>query len=43
MRSSTNQHTQFWKNVTMMGGLVLLFVTAGGRFSLDGLLRRRQA
>jgi putative oxidoreductase len=36
------QHTQFWKNVTMMGGLVLLFVTAGGRFSVDGLLRRRQ-
>ena len=38
-----NQHTNFWKNVTMMGGLVLLFVTAGGRFSVDGLLRRRQA
>ena len=35
------QSTQFWKNVSMMGGLVLLFVTAGGRFSLDALLRRR--
>jgi putative oxidoreductase len=37
----SNQHTHFFKNVTMMGGLVLLFVTAGGRFSLDRLLRRR--
>jgi putative oxidoreductase len=37
------QHTQFWKNVSMMGGLVCLFVTAGGRFSLDGLLRRQRA
>jgi len=37
----TNQHSHFWKNVTMMGGLVLLFVTAGGRFSVDGWLRRR--
>ena len=34
------QHTQFWKNVSMMGGMVLLFVTGGGRFSLDALLRR---
>jgi putative oxidoreductase len=37
----TNQHTNFWKNVTMMGGIVLLFVTAGGRYSVDGWLRRR--
>jgi putative oxidoreductase len=36
-----NQHTNFWKNVTMMGGIVLLFVTGGGRFSVDGWLRRR--
>jgi putative oxidoreductase len=35
------QSTQFWKNVSMMGGLLLLFVTAGGRFSLDALLRRK--
>jgi putative oxidoreductase len=38
----TGQHTHFWKNVTMMGGLVLLFVTAGGRYSLDELLCRRK-
>lgn len=36
-----NQWAHFWKNVSMMGGLVLLFVTAGGRFSLDYLLRRK--
>src|SRR5262249_34145884 len=35
------QHTQFYKNVTMMGGMVLLFVTGGGRFSIDGLFRGR--
>jgi len=35
------QHTQFWKNISMMGGQVLLFVTAGGRYSIDALLRRK--
>ena len=35
------QFTQFWKNVTMTGGLLALFVTGPGRFSLDGWLRRR--
>jgi putative oxidoreductase len=35
------QHTQFWKNMTMKGGLILLFVTAGGRYSVDWLLRRK--
>jgi putative oxidoreductase len=34
------QHTQFWKNMSMMGGIVLLFVTGAGRISLDYLLRR---
>jgi putative oxidoreductase len=37
------QLTQFWKNVSMMGGQMLLFVTAGGRFSADALLRRKVA
>ena len=36
------QLTQFWKNVSMMGGQMLLFVTAGGRFSADALLLRRK-
>ncbi len=35
------QHSQFWKNMTMKGGLVLLFVTAGGRYSVDWLIRRK--
>jgi len=34
------QFTQFWKNVSMIGGLLALFAAAGGRFSLDRLLRR---
>lgn len=33
------QSTQFWKNVSMMGGLLILFATAGGRLSLDYRLR----
>jgi putative oxidoreductase len=36
-----NQSSHFWKNIAMMGGQVLLFVTAGGRFSVDYLLRRK--
>lgn len=36
------QHTQFWKNVSIKGGLILLFVTAGGRYSIDQILRRNR-
>lgn len=35
------QSTNFWKNVSMMGGMLLLFVTGGGRWSVDALFRRR--
>lgn len=35
------QNTNFYKNVTMIGGILLLFVTAGGRYSVDALFRRR--
>ena len=35
------QLTQFWKNMSMKGGLILLFVTAGGRYSVDWFLRRK--
>ena len=35
------QFTQFWKNVTMTGGLLALFVTGPGRFSLDRWLSKR--
>ena len=34
------QHTQFWKNVSMMGGQVLLFLTGAGRYAIDWLLMR---
>jgi putative oxidoreductase len=34
------QHSHFSKNLTIIGGLVLLLVTAGGRFSVDGWRRR---
>ena len=37
------QQTQFLKNLTMMGGLILLFITGGGRFSLDRWLWRRRS
>ncbi len=36
------QHGQFWKNVSMMGGQVLLFVTGAGRWSVDWLLARKR-
>ncbi len=36
------QHfTHFFKNLTMKGGLLLLFITGAGRYSLDTILRRR--
>jgi len=37
-----NQSSHFWKNITIIGGLVMLFVTSAGRLSLDRLLSRRQ-
>jgi len=36
------QESQFFKNVAIMGGFLLLFATGGGRFSLDALLKRRR-
>ena len=36
------QSTQFWKNVSMKGGLILLFVTAGGKYSVDWFLRPKE-
>ena len=35
------QHTQFFKNLTMKGGLILLFITGGSNYSIDWLLRRK--
>ncbi|HKA80321.1 MAG TPA: DoxX family protein [Xanthobacteraceae bacterium] len=36
-----NQSSHFWKNVSMMGGTVLLFITGAGRYALDAMLQRR--
>jgi putative oxidoreductase len=33
-----NQEAHFWKNVTLMGGTILLFVTGAGRYALDRTL-----
>lgn len=35
------QYNNFLKNLSILGGMLLLFVTGAGRFSLDGWLRRR--
>jgi putative oxidoreductase len=37
------QFNNFWKNVAMTGGMILLFVTGSGRCAIDALLRRRGA
>jgi putative oxidoreductase len=37
-----SQATNFWKNVSMMGGMIALFVCAAGRTSLDYLLFERK-
>ena len=34
------QQSHFAKNVTIIGGLILLFVTRAGKFSVDGWRRR---
>lgn len=35
------QQSQFFKNVAIFGGFVLLFVTGAGRHAVDTLLRRK--
>jgi putative oxidoreductase len=35
-----NQSSHFWKNISMMGGNVLLFVTGAGRYALDRVMGR---
>jgi putative oxidoreductase len=37
-----NQTSHFWKNVTIKGGMVLLFITGAGRFALDWIVGRRR-
>jgi putative oxidoreductase len=35
------QYVNFMKNTVILGGMVLIFVIGGGRFSVDSWLRRR--
>ena len=37
-----NQSSHFWKNVTIKGGLVLLFITGAGRIALDWVLAKKR-
>jgi putative oxidoreductase len=36
------QFNNFWKNVAMTGGAILLFVTGAGRYAIEALLQRRR-
>jgi len=38
----TNQFNHFLKNLALMGGAAIIFVTGAGRFSVDRLLARRR-
>jgi putative oxidoreductase len=35
------QESQFFKNLAIIGGFLLLYVAGAGRFSLDAVMRRR--
>jgi putative oxidoreductase len=37
------QQTQFMKNLSILGGFLVLAATGAGRFSIDGLLQKRRA
>lgn len=37
-----NQYAHFYKNLAIMGGAALLYLTGGGRFSLDNWLRQNK-
>jgi putative oxidoreductase len=37
-----NQNSHFWKNISMTGGIVLLFITGAGRYALDAVMARRR-
>jgi putative oxidoreductase len=41
--AQTAQYFNFLKNLAITGGLILLFITGAGRFSVDGWLRKRSS
>jgi len=36
-----NQSSHFWKNMSIKGGLLFLFITGAGRYALDRMMMRR--
>ena len=34
------QRTNFWKNVTIIGGLLFMFLAGAGRYSVDGMMKK---
>ena len=36
-----NQYAHFCKNLALMGGALLLYVTGAGRYAIDAMMRRR--
>jgi putative oxidoreductase len=41
-REFRTQQSQFFKNLSIIGGFVFLFATGGGRFAVDSLWRRHK-
>jgi putative oxidoreductase len=37
-----NQSAHFWKNMSMKGGLIFLFILGAGRIALDAMLAKRR-
>ena len=37
-----NQTAHFWKNISIIDGMVLLFITGAGRYSLDWMLAKKR-
>ena len=36
----TAQRSNFWKNVTIIGGLLFMFLAGAGRYSVDGFMKK---
>jgi putative oxidoreductase len=34
------QRTNFWKNITIVGGFLFMFLAGAGRYSVDGFMRK---
>jgi putative oxidoreductase len=34
------QKTNFWKNITIIGGMLFMFLAGAGRYSIDGMMKK---